>query len=253
MRLTQSAVLHALTTELGVSRRRARRLLSAFTAAITAALASGQAVRLREFGSFAPVAGRPRSGSTAPRVRFRGARRLRDAMRAEESRPDPALALLCRHIESADGIAVMLERHRRWCENPAGDRPDLAHLNLEGVDLFGARLRAARLSGAGMSRADLGEADLCGADLARADLTGASLAWADLKGANLKGACLRGADMRWADLRHADLSDADLAGANLRAALLDGARLDPPPAPAGRPVASRRTDRWRPWRALRLF
>ena len=252
MRLTRSVIQSTLCSELGLSRRAARDILSAFTDSVTRALAAGDDVRLRGFGTFTLGRGTSHPEPPRRRVRFTGSQRLRAAVRAFDGLPDPALAALQRHLDSLDGIDGMLERHRAWCEDPSGERPDLARLALEGTDLFGARLRSAKLTGAGMSRADLGEADLQGADLERADLTAASLAWANLQGANLRGACLKGADMRWADLRNADLSNADLMGANLREALLDGARLDPSfgHRGAGHPRFSKLWDHWRAIRRL---
>lgn len=252
MRLTRSGVESALCRELGLSRGRARTVVAAFTGALTQALAAGDGVRLRDFGSLAPCPSRG-TGPPRRRVRFRASQRLKAAVRDAEA-PDPALARLQRQLETAETVARLLECHRRWCTDRSGERPDLARLDLEGSDLFGARLCAARLSGAGMSRVDLGEADLEEADLERADLTAASLAWANLKGANLRGACLKGADMRWADLRNADLCDADLGGANLREALLEGARFDGGPCVPGPGAARSRFARLRErWRSIRLF
>jgi hypothetical protein len=251
MRLTRCDIESALCAELGLKRPQARRVLAEFSEAVIRALASGDIVRLRGFGTLAVSTG---SSGGAGRVRFRGSRRLREALREEAGAPDPSLTLLQRQLESAAGVERMLERHREWCEGHAGERPDLARLNLEGTDLFGATLRAAKLTGAEMSRVDMGEADLQEADLERADLSHASLAWANLQRANLRGACLKGADMRWADLRHADLSDADLGGANLRDALLDGARFDAGPcAPAPGAGLSRFARLRERWRSIRLF
>jgi uncharacterized protein YjbI with pentapeptide repeats len=85
-----------------------------------------------------------------------------------------------------------------WC--------DMAHVNLEGVDLRHAEMTGVRLEGAVLSKARLDGANLFGADLRDTDLRGASLQKADLR-----GACLRGANLSHADLTGADLRVATIA------------------------------------------
>ena len=71
-----------------------------------------------------------------------------------------------------------------------GERPNLAHANLAGVDLHGLILTDANLYRADLRGANLDGAYLRGATLWDADLTGASLEGTDLYEASLAGALM---------------------------------------------------------------
>jgi len=93
-------------------------------------------------------------------------------------------------------IKIILEQHKLWLETDGkdGERADLSHTNLRGVNLSGVNLRHTNLSGADLSGvnlrdASLSGADLSGANLSDADLSGANLSHADLSGANLDFSC----------------------------------------------------------------
>ncbi len=222
MRLNRSHLREALSKECGLPPRAAAEALAAFLRAVRQGLASGDQVRIRNFGGFAVVAGARRKA-----VRFRPAGRLRAFVdTTQPENVDPLIEELRLSLERSFQVEGVLNAHSAWLTSgaPLGARPgEMAGADLKGADLFGANLRFAKLAGATMTRADLSDADLESADLKCADLTGASLAWANLKSADLSGACLREVDLRWADLRWANLSNADLGGANLSGADLNDA------------------------------
>ena len=141
MRISQSALIHALCFELKLSRRDAQAVLSAFIKAIKQALSSGDEVRLRSFGAFRVAVQERKPHDRPPRrkdVRFRSSKRLKSLVQ-DQVDADPALALLLQQIESDQAVETMIEQHERWCENKIGERPDLGRLDLEGSDLFGAK------------------------------------------------------------------------------------------------------------------
>ena len=222
MRVNRSHLREALSKECGLPPKAAAEALAAFLRGIRQALASGEQVRIRNFGGFAVVAGARRKS-----VRFRPSRKIRELVdTAQSENVDPLLEEFRLGLESSFQIEGILNAHSAWLESgaPPGARPGgMAGADLKGADLFGANLRFAKLTGTIMTRADLSDADLESADLKQADLTGASLAWANLNGADMSGACLREVDLRWADLRRANLSNADLGGANLSGADLNDA------------------------------
>jgi uncharacterized protein YjbI with pentapeptide repeats len=222
MRVNRSHLREALSKECGLPPKAAAEALAAFLRGIRQGLASGEQVRIRNFGGLAVVASARRKS-----VRFRPSRKLRGLVdTAQSENVDPLLEQLRHSLECTFQVEGALNAHSAWlvAGAPPGARPEkMAGADLKGADLFGANLKFAKFTGAIMTRADLSDADLESADLKRADLTGASLAWANLASADLSGACLRGVDMRWADLRRANLSNADLAGANLSGADLKDA------------------------------
>jgi nucleoid DNA-binding protein len=222
MRVNRSHLREALSKECGLPPKAAAEALAAFLRGIRQGLASGEQVRIRNFGGFSVVANDRRKS-----VRFRPARKIRRLVdTAQWENVDPLLEELRQSLECTFKVEGMLNAHSAWLESgaPPGARPGgMAGADLKGADLFGANLKFAKFTGTIMTRADLSDADLESADLKGADLTGASLAWANLKSADLSGACLREVDLRWADLRWANLSNADLAGANLSGADLNDA------------------------------
>jgi uncharacterized protein YjbI with pentapeptide repeats len=106
-----------------------------------------------------------------------------------------------------------LASHREWVEShgAAGQRADLAGVELEASDLISVNLRLADLHDANLRASDLLLADLRDACLVRADLEEACLVGANLEGANLEGASLETA---------MGLVPRQFSGANLRDALL---------------------------------
>lgn len=126
-------------------------------------------------------------------------------------RKDVYDVLYIKFIDGAYDLNEVLEKHRRWLNEPLdesklGEKAVLHKADLCGTILIGAEL----------SRSDLSEASLVHANLHKARLYGA----------DLHGADLRGADMSMADLREADLCGADLRGAVLVDAALAGAKFD---------------------------
>lgn len=228
-RITRAQLLEALQSDCGLSVETSSHVLDGMLQAMTAALVSGDGVRLRGFGSLTSP---PGDGPKPRRVRFRPSLQLRK----EIAEPEPIAVAegmdeLGRFIESStrlsEHIESILEAHAVWLDsNERSSHPaDLSGRDLNGVDLFGATLKWANLSGAILPGAELGDSDLEHANLERANLEKASLAWCNLRCCNLKGACLRGSDLRSADLSGADLSNADLTGANLTGAVLKDAIL----------------------------
>jgi uncharacterized protein YjbI with pentapeptide repeats/nucleoid DNA-binding protein len=229
-RITRTDFVHALQAECGLSPAAASRVMDTVTDAMTAALVSGEGVRLRGFGSMSAP---PRTGSSPRRLRFRASRRLRTAVAESQDLPAvEGIDELNRFIEQSmrvsEEIESILVAHSEWLDtNERNSRPaDLSGRDLVGADLFGASLKRANLSRAKLPNAELGDVDFENANLECADLSGASLAWCNLRGCNLRGACLRGSDLRSADLSGADLTKADLSGANLCGAVLKGTILN---------------------------
>jgi uncharacterized protein YjbI with pentapeptide repeats len=102
--------------------------------------------------------------------------------------------------------------------------------NLGGADLTGADLRHASFSGAYLAQAKLPAANLSGATLVEANLRGANLVSTNFTGANLEAADLSGTQLIRANLSEANLgavklSFADLSEADLTGAILHGAML----------------------------
>jgi hypothetical protein len=77
-----------------------------------------------------------------------------------------------------------------------------------------------------LAHKNLDDVNLAGSDLSHADLSNTSLRRSRLKGANLQHATLADADLHGAQLDHADLTDADLRNADLTGASLHGVDLD---------------------------
>ncbi|MEV5410559.1 pentapeptide repeat-containing protein, partial [Thermopolyspora sp. NPDC052614] len=100
--------------------------------------------------------------------------------------------------------------------------PQLAKVNLRGMDLSNADLRSADLR-----EADLREACLDGADLSKSDLRAARLQGCSGKGLKLVGAKLQEADFSTATLIGADLNAAKAAGAIWRRTSLINAVIGP--------------------------
>jgi uncharacterized protein YjbI with pentapeptide repeats len=203
--------------------------------AVTSALASGEDVKIRNFGRLKLVASKPvtnrlaeESGphQTFRRVRFKPSRKLRTILQevgGESTAGLDALTDQLQHsVRLAEQIQGIAEAHCRWLDSRSIDSEpaDLSGCDFNGVDLFGAILKCANLSRANLTKVDLSDSDLENANLEKADLTGASLAWANLRYANLRGACLRETDLRLADLTGANLTHANLSGANLSGAVL---------------------------------
>jgi hypothetical protein len=234
MPLTRSQLARVLSAESGLPLKVSIRVVSVIAEAMTAALAAGEDVKIRNFGRLRRVIAKtPQGGRT--RVRLTPSRRLRAHLLEEDLllQGTHGLDALAQQIQGSmrfsEELQQIVEAHCLWVESKhsQGKRADLSGMNLQGVDLYGAMLKGANLSHALLLKADLSDCDLERASLEHTDLTGASLAWANLQYSNLRGACLRGTDLRMADLTGADLTAADLTGADLRGIVFTGAALDP--------------------------
>ena len=122
-----------------------------------------------------------------------------------------------------------------------GEWPDLACLDLSGLDLRYMNLTGADFTGSNLAGADLRFSNMSGAQFVRASLRRARLSVTNLRDANFYGADLEGATLRYADLssaymyrtdlrrtdlRHANLYDVDLYDADIRYAQLTGLLID---------------------------
>ena len=84
-----------------------------------------------------------------------------------------------------DKLREILRKHKQWLDNvPGGNRANLQHADLLGVNLQHSDLRHAALR-----HADLRDADLQHSDLQYADLRYANLRYANLQGADLDYSC----------------------------------------------------------------
>ncbi len=107
-------------------------------------------------------------------------------------------------------LNAILSAHERYVTYQGGMRAQLAHANLDGLNLANRNLTEVDLSGA-----SLVGATLCGSNLERA-----SLYCADLRECNLQSAKLSRADLRGASFKGAKLAFAVLDNADLRAAMM---------------------------------
>lgn len=107
-------------------------------------------------------------------------------------------------------LNAILAAHERYAAYQGGVRAQLAHANLDDLNLANRNLCEADFSGASLVRATL-----CGSNLERA-----SLYCADLRECNLTAAKMSRADLRGASFNGAKLSFAVLDGADLRAAMM---------------------------------
>ncbi|HET7084619.1 MAG TPA: pentapeptide repeat-containing protein [Rhizomicrobium sp.] len=102
---------------------------------------------------------------------------------------------------SQQDLNTVLHGHARFVAHQGGLRAQLAHANLDGLNLANRNLE-------------------------EVDFTGASLVGASLYGSNLHRVSLYCADLRGCDLRYTKLTRADLRGASFRGARLSFSMLD---------------------------
>lgn len=111
---------------------------------------------------------------------------------------------------SQSELNTILADHERFVFYKGGRRAQLAHTQLDGLNLANRALNDVDFSGC----------TLVGATLYGSNLERASLYCADLRGCNLQSAKLARADLRGASLKGANLSFAILDDADLRAAMM---------------------------------
>jgi uncharacterized protein YjbI with pentapeptide repeats len=233
MPLTRRQLARDLSAKKGIPLKAAMRVVSVMIEAITAALAAGEEVKVRNFGRLTRVIAKTSLGEHR-RVRFTPSRKLRTVLLEEDLllQGTHGLDALAHQIQASMRLSEKLQQivkaHRLWVDSKhcQGKCADLSGSDLQGVDLYGSMLQGANLARALLLKAELSDCDLERASLEHANLTGASLAWANLQYSNFKGACLKDSDLRMADLTGADLTGADLTGANLRGIVLSGPTLD---------------------------
>jgi uncharacterized protein YjbI with pentapeptide repeats len=107
-------------------------------------------------------------------------------------------------------LTAALASHARYIGSQGGVRAQLAHHNLDGLDLANRNLVEADFTGCSM----------IGANLAGSNLDRASLYCADLREANLESARLTRADLRGASFAGARLAYAQMDGADMRTAMM---------------------------------
>jgi len=112
---------------------------------------------------------------------------------------DPYGKKLVKHTQQ--DLNAMLQSHARYAAHQGGMRAQLAHTNLDGLNLANRNLE-------------------------EIDFTGASLVGASFYGSNLYRVSLYCADLRDCDLRYCKLTRADLRGASFRGARLSFSVLD---------------------------
>jgi len=115
-----------------------------------------------------------------------------------------------RVARTQEELNVILAAHERYAAHRGGIRAQLAHANLDGLNLANRNLAEADLAGA-----SLVGAIMCGSNLERA-----SLYCADLRNCNMQSARMVRADLRGASFKGARLSYAVLDHADLRAAMM---------------------------------
>jgi uncharacterized protein YjbI with pentapeptide repeats len=115
-----------------------------------------------------------------------------------------------RFARTQEELNAILASHERYVTYRGGMRAQLAHAELDGLNLANRNLTEADFSGA----------SLVGATLFGSNLERASLYCADLRECNLQSAKLVRADLRGASFRGARLSRAVLDNADLRSAMM---------------------------------
>jgi len=115
-----------------------------------------------------------------------------------------------RVARTQEELNSVLAAHERYATHRGGIRAQLAHANLDGLNLANRNLVEADLAGA-----SLVGAVMCGSNLERA-----SLYCADLRNCNMQSARMVRADLRGASFKGARLSYAVLDHADLRAAMM---------------------------------
>ena len=241
MSLSRSQIARSLSDQTGLSVKISNQVLSAFFKSIMATLASGEDVKIRNFGRLRVITAKdktPRrhnelSGLVHRRVRFKPSNKLRTVFEEpigndETVGLDALTDAIQRNLRLSEELQAIVKAHCAWIGSGKrrGQPADLSGSDLNRVDLYGVILKNANFARANLQNADLSDCDLEFANFEHANLTGASLAWANLRYSNLRGACLRQTDLRLADLTGASLSHADLSRANLSGAVLTGAVLE---------------------------
>lgn len=123
-------------------------------------------------------------------------------------------------------ISEVVKKHSLWLNDQKGERANLCHADLSGIDLERVNLRKANLSHVNLNKVNLSDADLSYANLNMANLEeallgGTNLANAYLGFANLKKASMVGANLSNAQLLSANMKDAAVFGANFKLALFE--------------------------------
>ena len=111
---------------------------------------------------------------------------------------------------SQEQLTAALVSHARYLASSGGVRAQLAHSNLDGLNLASRNLTEADFTGCSM----------IGADLSGTNLDRASLYCADLRDANLQSAKLTRADLRGASFAGARLAHAQMDNADMRTAMM---------------------------------
>ena len=249
MSLTKSFIIRNVSGDTGFTKKKTAEMINLLLEIIKETLASGETVRIGNFGKFYlqerkgrlwrnPATGMLMKLPPGRITRFKCYKKLKVELNPQA--PDDgshelsgAMPLLDSHnLSLPEQLKEIIKNHKRWLLSgkKIGHKAVLKDTVLSQVDFYAACLSQVNFQGADLQGADMSEADLYGADLQEADLAGAVLTWANLDEAKLRKASLEGADLRWANLEGADLTDANLRwanfeGANLREAMLFGADL----------------------------
>jgi uncharacterized protein YjbI with pentapeptide repeats len=115
-----------------------------------------------------------------------------------------------RAMRTQEELNLILAAHERYATHRGGIRAQLAHANLDGLNLANRNLAEADFAGA-----SLVGATMCGSNLERASLYCADLRDCNMQSARLTRADLRGASFKGARLSYAVLDDADLRTATM--------------------------------------
>ena len=173
--MTRSQIARSLSAQRGLSIEVSSQVVSAVINAVTSALASGEDVKIRNFGRLKLVASKPvtnrlaeESGphQTFRRVRFKPSRKLRTILQEVAGESTAGLDALTDQLQHSVRLAEQLqgivEAHCRWLDSRSVDSEpaDLSGCDFNGVDLFGAILKCANLSRANLTKVDLSDSDL---------------------------------------------------------------------------------------------
>jgi uncharacterized protein YjbI with pentapeptide repeats/nucleoid DNA-binding protein len=249
MTLTKSRLIRGVSGDTGFSKKKTAETVDMLLSIIKETLASGETVRIRNFGKFYlqerkgrrwrnPATGMLMKLPPGRITRFKSYKKLKVELNPQapadgsHELSGAATLLNFHNLSKPQQLKEIIENHKRWLLSgkKAGHKAVLKNTVLSQVDFYAACLSQVNFQGADLQGADMSEADLYGADLQEADLAGAVLTWANLDEAKLRKASFEGADLRWANLEGADLTEANLRwanfeGANLREAKLFGADL----------------------------
>jgi len=249
MTLTKLRLIKGVSADTGLTQKKSAETVDILLEIVKAALASGENIRIGNFGKFYinqrkerlwrnPATGLVMRLPPGRIARFKYFKKLKVELNpqvtglASHKQSGPTALLDYNAISEPEKLKRIIANHRRWVLSgkKAARKAVLKNAALSQADFYAAYLPQVNFQGADLQGADMSEADLYGADLQEANLGGAVLLWTNLDEAKLQKASLEGADLRWANLEGADLTGANLRwanfeGANLREAKLFGADL----------------------------